>query len=154
MHKHLSRLPCYWETKPLFFITTTIYRRQSILADRIAAEILLEEWHQAFFRHGWRVGRYVIMPDHVHFLCMPAEENGRSLSQFMQAWKQWTSKHMIRECRLTPPIWQAEFYDHVIHSKRSAAQVGEYISCNPVRAGLVIKADDWPWQGEIYSMEE
>ena len=30
-------------------------------------KILIEEWRAAHERHGWAVGQYVIMPDHVHF---------------------------------------------------------------------------------------
>jgi putative transposase len=154
MHRHLPRLKIYWYALPLFFITTSIYHRQCILADRSAAEILLEEWHQAFFRHGWCVGRYVIMPDHVHFLCTPARKDARTLSRFMQEWKQWTSKRLIRECGYSPPVWQAEFFDHVVRSPSRATQIEEYIVSNPVRAGLVEKETEWPWQGEIYSMED
>jgi REP element-mobilizing transposase RayT len=48
-------------------------RRQSkaVLDRDEAAQILVEEWRAAHKRHSWAIGRYVIMPDHVHFFCRP-----------------------------------------------------------------------------------
>ncbi|PYJ40480.1 MAG: hypothetical protein DME86_12080 [Verrucomicrobia bacterium] len=37
------------------------------------------------------VGRYVIMPDHVHFFCR-AEYEAQTLPKFVGAWKSWTSR--------------------------------------------------------------
>jgi len=101
-HKHLKRLERIWVEDPVFFVTTCTNRRKPILANARAAQILVEEWQGAQDRHGWLVGRYVIMPDHVHFFCTPVGVSGRNaknLSGFMQQWKQWTSKRILRECR-------------------------------------------------------
>jgi len=35
---------------------------------------LIDEWKRARERHRWAIGRYVIMPDHVHFFCRPERE--------------------------------------------------------------------------------
>jgi hypothetical protein len=37
-----------------------------------------------------------------------------------------------------------------MRSSESYAERWEYVRCNPVRAGLVSKPDDWPYQGEIH----
>jgi REP element-mobilizing transposase RayT len=110
--------------------------------------ILVDEWRSAPSRHGWAIGRYVIMPDHVHFFCS-AELDAKPLPAFMQAWKQWTSKRMARELNLIVRIWQEEFFDHVLRSGESYSQKWDYVKENPVRAGFVADADAWPWQGEI-----
>ena len=49
----------------------------------------------------------------------------------------------------TLPIWQRSFFDHVLRNDESYAQKWNYVRENPVRAGLVTKADDWPYSGEI-----
>ena len=49
-------------------------------------------------------------------------------------------------------VWQEEFFDHVLRSSESYSQKWEYVKENPVRAGLVKKSDDWPFQGEIESL--
>jgi len=148
MRKHLRRLERVWIDRPIYFITTCTFKRRSILASKEVASILANEWRDAHDRHGWAIGRYVIMPDHVHLFCS-AELDAKTLPIFMQAWKQWTSKRMTREFNFSRPVWQEEFFDHVLRSSESYSQKWDYVRENPVRAGLVANADDWPWQGEI-----
>jgi putative transposase len=83
-------------------------------------------------------------PTHVRFFCS-AELGAKTLPVFMQAWKQWTSKRMVRELRLSAKIWQAEFFDHVLCSTESYSQKWDYVKENPARAGLVESSDEWPW---------
>ena len=151
MHKHLRRLERVWIEWPIYFITTCTFRRRSVLASTEVAEILTDEWRNARDRHGWAIGRYVIMPDHVHFFCS-AELDAKALPIFMQRWKEWTSKRMARELNLSRTAWQEEFFDHVLRSSESYSQKWDYVKENPVRAGLVNKSAEWPWQGEIESL--
>jgi len=95
-HKHLRRLERVWLDSPAYFVTACTHRRRPILAATVVTAILTGEWRTAEERHGWLVGRYVIMPDHVHFFCA-AEHNAKSLSVFVGAWKEWTSKRIARE---------------------------------------------------------
>lgn len=151
MHKHLRRLNRVWIDWPIYFITTCTFKRRAILASKEAAQVLVDEWQSARDRHGWAIGRYVIMPDHVHFFCS-GELDAKALPTFMQAWKQWTSKRMARELNLFGTIWQEEFFDHVLRSSESYSQKWDYVKENPVRAHLVKKFDEWPWQGEVESL--
>jgi putative transposase len=151
MHKHLHRLERVWVDWPIYFITTCTFKRRPILTSREVAEILIDEWRDSHNRHGWTIGRYVILPDHVHFFCS-AELNGKALPTFMQAWKQWTSKRIVRELKFSGKVWQEEFFDHVLRSSESYSQKWDYVKENPVRAGLVMGSDEWPWQGEVESL--
>jgi REP element-mobilizing transposase RayT len=150
MRKHLRRLERVWVDWPIYFITTCTFKRRAILASTEVAKILSDEWKDAHNHHGWAIGRYVIMPDHVHFFCS-AELDAKTLPTFMQAWKQWTAKRM-RELNFSRSVWQEEFFDHVLRSSESYSQKWAYVKENPVRAGLVASAPEWPWQGEIESL--
>jgi putative transposase len=147
-HSHLKRLERIWVEHPVFFITTNTAGKGRILAKECTANILIEEWRQAHKRHGWAIGPFVIMPDHVHFFCTP-DVDSESLSDFMLAWKQWTSKRIKRECGEAGTVWQEEFFDHVLRNEESYEEKREYIVQNPVRANLTKTVEDWPWQGEI-----
>ncbi len=147
-HSHLRRLERIWISNPIFFITTCAADRRSLFSNERIASIFIEEWRSASQRHGWYVGQFVIMPDHVHFFCSAGNES-KSLSEFMKYWKEWTSKRIKRECGVAGKIWQREFFDHVMRSEESYAQKKEYVFNNPVRAGLVKNADEWLWKGEI-----
>ena len=151
VHKHLRRLERVWIDWPIYFVTTCTFKRRSILASKKVAKILADEWRDAHDRHGWAIGRYIIMPDHVHFFCR-AELNAKTLPTFIQAWKQWTSKRMARELKFSGNVWQEEFFDHVLRSSDSYGQKWNYVRENPVRAGIVRSPEAWPWQGEIESL--
>jgi putative transposase len=110
---------------------------------------LREEWLDAEQRHGWRVGRYVIMPDHVHYFAAPAD-HASSLSAFMGRWKEWTAKSILQAIGGKGPLWQHRFFDHVLRSRRSYAEKWDYVRQNPVRAGLTPTPEDWPYAGHIH----
>ena len=96
--------------------------------------------------HNIAVGRYVIMPDHVHlFVCGDLHFH---LGKWIKALKQALGKRIssgIRHDR----IWQEGFFDHILRSDESMAQKWEYVRENPVRASLVPRANDWQYQGEF-----
>lgn len=147
-HSHLKRLDRIWIVNPVFFITTCTDERRNILANPQAAAVLVEEWNSAKERHGWHIGRYVIMPNHVHFFCAPGNEE-KALSTYMKFWKEWTSKRIKKACGIKGHVWEREFFDHLIRNDTNYMQKLDYVFNNPVRAGLVKDANDWPWQGEI-----
>ncbi|PYK82314.1 MAG: hypothetical protein DME37_02710 [Verrucomicrobia bacterium] len=94
-HRHLRRLDRVWLDPPIFFVTACTRKRKAMLASEQVAEILIDEWQSAQQRHGCHVGRYVIMPDHVHLFCTP-NRNSTSLSGFVGAWKRWSSRRISK----------------------------------------------------------
>jgi REP-associated tyrosine transposase len=93
------------------------------------------------------VGRYVIMPDHLHLFAAFAPV-APPLSEWTKGLKRALAEEMKRG-RLQGPYWQKGFFDHVLRSNDSYSQKWDYVWQNPVRAGLVPKAEHWPYQGEI-----
>jgi putative transposase len=119
-------------------------------------DILIDEWISAHEQHGWAIGRYVIMPDHVHFFCRP-ERDAKRLSEFVGNWKSYTSRKTNAQGRprSTPAVttlWQREFFDHVLRSNESYTEKWHYVFENPVRAGLVSSSDEWKYAGEIETL--
>ena len=145
---HLRRLDHDWTDSSIYFLTTNVTHPTAMLATEDCAEILVSEWQGAAARHGWGVGHYVIMPDHVHFFAAPSRE-AVALSRFMQAWKEWTSKRICRALHVSAPLWQSEFFDHLLRSFESYEEKSRYVLENPVRAGLVERLEDWPFHGKV-----
>lgn len=90
-----------------------------------------------YHRSGiWWVHAFLLMPDHVHALICVAPDHELALT--VQAWKGWQTRTQgIR--------WQSGFFDHRLRSDESHQEKAHYINQNPVRAGLVAKAEDWPF---------
>ena len=146
-HRHLLRLSRIYLDNPLYFITTCTYERRRVLACAEVAAILQDEFALAKNRHGWHIGRYTIMPDHVHFFCRAGRGHNKTLPRFMNLWKEWTSKRIAMRLECNAPIWQKGFFDHLLRSDESYAEKWSYVSNNPVRAGMVARVEDWPYQG-------
>ncbi|MFO7899947.1 MAG: transposase [Planctomycetota bacterium] len=147
-HKHLSRLARVWVKDPVFYITTCTRDRAAILVANDVVEILRGNWKRCSPLYAWAVGPYVVMPDHVHFFCWSARD-AATLSEFVGKWKEWTSKRIARLPGITGPVWQQEFFDHVLRSSESYRAKWQYMRENPVRAGLVSHAEEWPYSGQI-----
>jgi putative transposase len=144
------RLSQIFNPYPLYFVTFCTHRRRRCLA---SAEV-----HAAFVQFGTlahnqfniAIGQYVIMPDHVHLFVRGADEF--VLGRWSGTLKQALAK-AANFSRTVGQIWQEGFFDHVLRSDESYARKREYVHQNPVRAGLVKLAEDWPYQGEIVRID-
>ena len=54
----------------IVFVTVCTKGREKRLANSKVHEALLQAWKKA---NRWMIGAYVIMPDHIHFFCSPAD---------------------------------------------------------------------------------
>ena len=149
-HEHLQRLERICISRPVYFITVCTHGRKPILSAPAAMAVLQREWQSARERHGWLIGRYVILPDHVHFFCAEQSTGAlRPLSRFMNKWKEWTAKTICAELGISAPLWQRGFFDHVLRTDESYGEKWAYVRDNPVRAGWVASWEAWPGQGFV-----
>ncbi len=116
-----------------------------------------KEAHEAFVvfarqaqGYGVCIGCYVMMPDHLH-LFAAFSFGSMSLSSWIKSLKNALSKS-LRAQNVAAPHWQKGFFDHALRSKESYAAKWEYIRLNPVRAGLVKRPEEWPYQGQIHML--
>lgn len=147
--KHLKRLYGVWENHPRYFITVCTKDRRKLLATSAVHNVLRTHWDKSLNLYGWAVGSYVVMPDHVHFFCADAAGT-TTLSRMIGAWKQWSAKELCGLLRIDVPVWQKEFFDHLLRSDESYSEKWNYVRRNPVRAGLVEDAGLWPYTRHIH----
>jgi putative transposase len=135
---------------PVFFVTACTYRRRPLLANDTVHNAFACFSRRAYAEHGVAVGRYVIMPDHIHlFVSRPDDfQLGRWMGMLKQCLEKALASPTGRRLQKTP-LWQRGFFDHVVRSEESYGPKWEYVHDNPLRAGLVTSVDDWPYAGEI-----
>jgi putative transposase len=105
--------------RPFYFVTFNTYKRQSFLARPEVNETFRIFCSNARERDV-AVGRYVIMPDHVHlFTAFPIE--GITLSDWVQSLRTVIGKSLLR-VGIQKPHWQEGFFDHVLRSHESYSQ--------------------------------
>ncbi|MDD4889512.1 MAG: transposase [Phycisphaerae bacterium] len=111
-------------------------------ADYAAFERVLAEARE---RTATRLCDYTLMPNHFHLVLWPREDG--DLSRFMQ-WLTVTHSHRWHAHRQTVGrgrIYQSRFKSFPIQRDSHFLRVCRYVERNPLRAGLVARAEDWPW---------
>ncbi len=131
----------------VFLITVCVLERRPILAQPLLAEAVLGALREAREADDWRVGKYVIMPDHTHFFCGPGGR-ASSLSAFVGRFKALSTRRWW-ELGYTGRLWQREFHDHLLRSSESYEEKWDYVAFNPVRAGLCSTPEEWPYAGNM-----
>jgi REP element-mobilizing transposase RayT len=125
----------------------------------------------------YRLFAWVVMPNHVHVLFRPLE--GWLLTRIVASWKSFTGKRIADFIRSTGQagawrsgigndgwsgawdsggqtearhlrVWHREYWDRFIRSVEHYQTLIYYIHENPVKAGLVKKAEDWQWSSAQY----
>jgi REP element-mobilizing transposase RayT len=92
--------------------------------------------------HRYELHSFVVMPNHVHLLVTPSVVATKWLGPL----KGFTAHEANRILeRRGKPFWQDESFDHVVTSDAGLERVRCYIESNPVKAGLVARAEDFPW---------
>lgn len=140
---------------PLYFVTFCTKERNQILANDKTHQAFINFARRGFEEKGIAVGRYVIMPEHIHvFVRGPI---GFALSSWVRMLKRVLSESLVVGAHVScahSGIWQRGFFDHVIRSSESYTEKWEYIRRNPLRAGLVKEPDDWSYQGEVIPIRQ
>lgn len=85
---------------------------------------------------------YVVMANHVHILLQPKAP----LSRITGGIKGVTAKIANQILgRTGQPFWQDESFDHWVRNDEQFLRIRRYIEANPVTAGLVARAENYPW---------
>jgi len=129
---------------PIVFLTVCTNKKRSILARPDIQGLLRDVWLSA---DQWLVGRYVIMPDHIHLFCSPSSLESPSLSNWVHFWKGAASRRWPQTEE--QPVWQKSYWDTQLRTGEQYADKWDYVRHNPVRAGLCHAPDEWLFQGEL-----
>jgi putative transposase len=143
-------------------LTFSCYQQYPFL-DRDRTRVwLCEALEAARTEFGFQLWAYVIMPEHVHVLVYPGDFPDR-MSGFLKALKEPVARKAIRHLKSNAPEWLARVtvregsrvrhrfwqpgggYDRNITSSEALRAMIDYIHANPVRRGLVTRAEDWEW---------
>lgn len=110
------------------------------------AEIVVDAMHH---RDGqeYSLHAYTLMPTHAHMLITPTQlgEDYRMLHEILQKLKGYTAFKANARLGRKGAFWHGESYDHFVRDADEQARILYYIEQNSVKAGLVQKAEDWPW---------
>jgi len=116
--------------------------------DYLAFQRVLAE---ACDRVGMRLLAYCVMPNHWHLVVWPRGDG--DLSRFMN-WLTLTHTqrwHRHRNSVGNGHVYQGRFKSFPIETSEYLLTVCRYVERNPVRAGLVTRAEQWEWSSAASS---
>jgi putative transposase len=99
--------------------------------------------HAASVRLPMPLLGYCLMPNHFHLVVRPVGDGDLS------RWMQWLmTTHVTRYLKHyghSGHIWQGRFKAFPTQDDDHLITVVRYVERNPLRAGLVARAEEWPW---------
>lgn len=130
------RLPCacYSGHSPVHVVIATFGRRD-LFADRTLARTVFEVALQQAPLAA------CLMPDHLHWVLASCDRLSDQVRSFKLA-----STRAAWGAGFRGKVWQRSFYDHVIRDEEDLERTMGYVLGNPVKAGLVEAAEDWPFR--------
>ncbi len=126
----------------VYHVTHRGNHRADVFFDREDREIYLR-WLAGVGRcHGLELWAYCLMTNHVHLL-VRGHERG-SLGLTLRELQGRYARRVNQQKQWSGHLWANRFYSHPVDGEALWAAV-RYIERNPVRAGLVARAEEYPW---------
>ena len=88
---------------------------------------------------------YCLMPNHFHFVLWPRQDGDLSAFMFWLTTKHSKRWHVAHATSGTGAVYQGRFKSFPISANDHFLRVCRYVERNALRAGLVARAQDWPW---------
>ena len=135
----------------IYHLRFSSYQQQALFLELATIRCIIRELQDAQSRQLARTLAFVVMPDHVHWLCELGSK--QSLGQVLGGVKARTARVLKANHGLQPPIWQSGYFDRAIREESQLVKVARYIVANPLRKKLVEAIGDYPHWGAVFMDE-
>lgn len=117
--------------------------RQPIFIATADYQMMLDLLEENSNKFEVAIHAYVLMGNHFHLLATPQTTEG--LAQMMQAVGRRYVRYFNDRQGRSGTLWEGRFKSTLIQTERYLLACMAYIDLNPVRAGMVATAGDYPW---------
>lgn len=123
-------------------ITQRGNRKENVFFGNQDRKLYLRWLSEYCYRHEMEVLAYCLMTNHVHLVMIPSTAEGLhlTLKPLHTRYAQYVNKNQGWNGRL----WQGRFFSSPMDESYTWWTI-KYVELNPVRAGMVEKAEDYPW---------
>ena len=126
----------------LYHVTSRGDRREVIYRDDQDRTDWLRVLGEVCSRFNWRCHVYCEMTNHYHFVVETPDAN---LSKGMRQLNGVYTQASNRRHGLVGHLFQGRFKAILVERDAYLLELARYVVLNPVRAGMVPEAGDWPW---------
>jgi len=160
-HRRSIRLKGYDYSQPGgYYVTVVTYNRECLFGEIVDGKMILnelgrivyDEWIKtAEIRDEIELDEFIIMPNHIHGIifivdnrrgnrrvgahgCAPLRRQPKSIGSIMAGFKSAVTKR-LNKFRKTPgtPVWQRNYWEHIIRAENDLNKIREYIINNPLQ---------------------
>jgi len=139
-----------------YFFTVVTYDRRAFLTEPLARRCLREAWKATRQQSCFEVIAVCLLPDHLHCVWKLPEGDGDFSLRWSRIKAGFTRRYLAagavereqslsRKGKRERGIWQRRFWEHQIRNATDLRRHIDYIHYNPVKHGLVVRVEDWPW---------
>lgn len=122
--------------------------RQAIFATSGDYEVLLSMFQEHASKSGVAIHAYVLMSNHFHLLATPDTVEG--IPSMMQSVGRRYVRHFNQQQGRTGTLWEGRYKSTLIQAEKYLLACMVYIDLNPVRAGMVQDAAEYPWSSHSH----
>ncbi len=161
-HRRSIRLKNYdYSQAGAYFVTVCSWNKECIFGEIVNGEMHLNEYGQvvsgewqrsSIIRKELELDTFLVMPNHIHGIVFinactsfnvvangrsPLQMKPKSISSFVAGFKSAVTKQ-INQIRNTPgtPVWQRNYYEHIIRNENELHKIRQYIQNNPLKWDL------------------
>ena len=139
----MARAPRLTLAGELHYVMQRGHNGQSVFVDDLDRQAYLTMLHEAATQHGVAVHAYALLDVGVHLLATPRE--AESLSRTMQSLGRRFVAASNRRHHRSGTLWEGRFRAGLIDGDTFGLDALLLVESQPVLAGLVTAASDWPW---------
>ncbi|WP_256091678.1 REP-associated tyrosine transposase [Candidatus Thiosymbion oneisti] len=111
------------------------------------AEIVQQSlWY--FDGKRYRLLAWCVMPNHVHVVIETF--NGYPLYKIVQSWKSYSAREANKRLGRHGAFWHRDYFDRYVRNAEHYERLIFYVEHNPVKAGLVHRAEEWLFSSVHY----
>ncbi len=115
---------------------------QSVFEEETDFQRYLAWLRECADRYGLEIWAYCLMPNHVHYVCVPMTDG--ALARTFNAVHMKYAQYLHARKGVAGHLWRARFFSCMLDEKSVYEEI-RHIENNPVRAGLVTRAEDYAW---------
>ncbi len=149
-HRRSIRLKDYdYAQAGAYFVTICVWQRECLFGDIVDGEMVVNGFGE-IVRFTWHdlvnhvanivLDEFAIMPNHVHGIItielVDSQEQGKKhgLSEIIRQFKTFSAKRInASRGNSGVPVWQRDYYEHIIRDEADYNRVSDYIVTNPKR---------------------
>jgi putative transposase len=138
----MARLPRFVVPGCPHHVTARGNRREPIFFEQGDQDVYRDILGEQMDKARVEVWAYCLMPNHVHLILCPSDENG--MARAMGAAHRRWANHINARGRWRGHLFDGRYASVAMDEPHLITAV-RYVALNPVRARLVPNARDWPW---------